>query len=102
MSNPLDSKAVKGWFVELGEHPNFPLLLEGMRRFNRMSGWEQSSEWMEMKANGYRAGFEEAENALKCLVDADFVLTPEQSAEEVQEDDFMQDPLLADHAGSRF
>ena len=66
-----------------------------------MEGWEQSSEWMEMKANGYRTGFSEAVAAIQALVDPDFAV-PEPAEDSRIEEDFMQDPDLADHAGSRF
>ncbi len=101
MSNPLESASVKGWLVALGDHEYFPYLVQGMRMFNRMDGWDQSSEWMEMKANGYRTGFEEAINSLNTLVDENFKLETQQP-ENQTEMEFDQDEALPDHVLDRF
>lgn len=101
MSNPIESNAVKAWLVGIGQHEYFPFLMDGIRMFNRMDGWDQTSEWMEMKANGYRCGFEEAIEGLKNLVDENFQLNS--SNEETQTElDFFQDDALADHVSGRF
>lgn len=103
MSHPIDAKPVKAWLSGIGNHDFFPLLLEGIRLHNRMSGWEQTSEWMEMKANGYRAGFEEAVKTLENLVNESYIAVPTEPTDGADPiDPFAQHPEIADHVSSRF
>ena len=101
MSNALESQAVRSWLIGIGNHDYFPLLLEGLRIQSRMDGWAQSSEWMEMKANGFRCGFEECINAFKNLANEEYEVrsTPTNTNTDT---DFDQDMLLADHVADRF
>ena len=98
MSNPLESNAVKSWLLELGRHPYFPVLVDALIESNRLDGWEQGSDWMEMKANGYRAGHGE------CILTLRALTTESQPEPKDQQTplDFGQDDQLADHVTGRF
>lgn len=102
MANPLNSKAVRGWLKTIADHEYFPLLIEWVEAHNRLRGWEQPTEWLEMKANGYRAAYDDMLTSIRLMGDENYSPIQEDRPEEVIHDGFEQIAGLPDHVSDRF